>query len=214
MAGRAVPSLGGGGEALGRGSWASSEGEVRPDLTALLGWPKPRPRQAGRKRRMWVSGVEQIKSPADTLPWPKTERAGPGPGQGQGQDRRVETGPWRDALYPSFLCHGGPFTGWLGCGWSDSPHRGRDCIVGSALASSSPAQPWPDVQGSLLIPAREFLHPSLLPVGRPSPSCRPCSLPTQALDSPCPHPCPHPCCGLLPELFRKLGAGCLRAPNP
>lgn len=55
----------------------------------------------------------------------------------------METGPWRDALNPSLLRCGSPFSGWPGRGWVTAcTGQGLQCWQCPGRVITSPAQPW------------------------------------------------------------------------
>lgn len=96
------------------------------------------------------------------------DRAGGAQSKVQVQGKRVETGPWRDALNPSLLCCGSPFSGWPSVGWMTAcTGQGLQCWQCPGRVITSPAQPspGPGMQSSLLTPAGHVSSPSCLHPG-------------------------------------------------
>lgn len=129
------------------------------------------------------------------------DRAGGAQSKVQVQGKRVETGPWRDALNPSLLRCGSPFSGWPGRGWVTArTGQGLQCWQCPGRVITSPAQPWawhaeqPADSGWACL--KSFL---------PSPWFTPCSLSRSSVPQ-------GPTTAAV--LFRTLGASCLHVPKP
>ena len=147
---------------------------------------------------MWVGG--RNKEPRRLLVVAE-DRAGGAQSKVQVQGRRVETGPWRDALNPLLLCCGSPFSGWPSVGWMTAcTGQGLQCWQCPGRVITSPAQPraWHAEQPADSGWARleSFL---------PSPWFTPCSLSRPSVPQ-------GPTTAAF--LFRTLGASCSRVPKP